>query len=244
MKQGSLRWLAALVGRVGVAALLLPMVLASRSTAQDAPLPQAPTPPPAEEPDDEPAPLVPERPKPPPPTDWVQWNDVVRFRGFSEFRRVHEMHKDSDGRKESSYSETTSSLKVELVRGDGGRLSRQWVLVKGVAATAHRASSEGHESHYHGRSTQDYMYQGASPGVDFHLSTKYGTWRFLMSHQLPQTYTSNFTLSSRSLQGIPYIWRENNSSGSNEKNYFDHHSFEGALETGRPGPIRGVWTDN
>ncbi len=217
-------------------ALLLLMMLALHASSQDAPLPPAPTPPPAEETDEEAAP-DPERPKPPKPSDWAQWNDVERFRGYYEYRRVNDMYRGDDIGMEAGYTEFVGTARFELALAGMGQ---HWALVKGETSGSWRSTGATHRWSYHGRSSQGGVFQGACPDMRFNLDTKRGTWTFSPADQLSQTYTVTSQLSSRSLEGSR--WVENNRTSSEERKSYPACSMRGALETGRPGPLVGVWT--
>lgn len=216
-----------------LAALVLPLLLAGIASAQEDPSPPAPAP---EEPDEELAPL-PERPKPPPPSDWAQWNDVERFRGFYECRRVTDMRRDSGTGSEEGHSEHVATARFEHRRGAFGQ---GWTFTGGETSGSWHETGASHRSDYHGQSGKDATFEGASPDMRLNIDTKRGKWTFSPADMLPQTYTLTFWLSSRKLEG--YAWVPTERTSTEQRASYPTGIFRGELETGRPSPIRGVWT--
>ena len=199
------------------------------------------SPPPLEAPIEDTIPSLPKRPRPTPPpsADWAQWNNVIRFRGYSECRRVNEMLRTDGNSYESGYTEDIGSGKFEFERPLAGSSGR-WDLVNGYIIASHFAVNASRRTHYQGKGGSDAKMGGASTNFYLDLNMKEGTWSFHAGGILSEPYDFSHWLQFRKREGSTWV-SENRGPTITRKTSSAHFSARGKLPTGRPTPLHGTW---
>jgi hypothetical protein len=211
-------------------ATLVWLAVPSRSIAADTPATETAIP------AEDSIPPAPKRPKKvrPPTTDWVQWNDVERFRGHYEGRRSADKDRDNGVTAEHDHLLKLASGDFEM-KAEGSN----WVVVAGKISGSTHGTSTSDRWSYHGRSTTDADFSGAASDFHLHLDTKRGQWKFWVDGQMDKPYDLSSQLNSRTWE-LP-VWVTENRSHTEPKSEYPHVALDADLPPGPPAELHAEW---
>lgn len=171
--------------------------------------------------------------KPPPPTDWLEWNDVVRFRGqFQATREQRKFSVDAIGDVVRLHYVLTLNGTFVMERRPGGG----WDAKDGWINGSYGGFNESHRRNRHGRNTRTAVISGASKHFELRVWPKQGTWEFQSYGETDEKVPQRTTLDDREWKFLEHNWgwKEEHRDETSPTLYPAGGTFRGELPRGKP----------